>query len=449
MRSIKIKLIALFVTLVILVMIVSGAFIRISLGLNEEARAREELEGWANVFILLKEAGSIPEDFRPDLVTLLLTEDGFTEDGIYINSPVVIGAMAGNTTFLPWQETQILGGRLSVWMQFATVINIQDENFILYLNLDATSSVENLDLISRTIFIGILIAIVLAIFLGYLYSKTFTKPIIELTKATKKMGAGKGEFSGEAKIYGDDEIGELTASFNIMFKNISRLDTMRKEFVANVSHEIRTPLTVIKTYAETLKYELEGNEIAENFLTTIDIEVDRITLLATDLLELSHFDTDQMTFSFEYKDLGQILEGSIKQVKVLSEKKGQNIFSNIKEDMVCYVDSVRINQVFVNILSNAVKYSKENTAIRVETEITKNNYKITIADEGIGIPEKDIEHIFERFYRVDKARSRESGGSGLGLSIVKEVLDKHEASIRATSSPNGTTFELIFKRELL
>lgn len=448
MKSIKIKLISLFLTLVVLVMIVSGAFIRISLGINEEARAREELEGLVNFYVhLSEEASAPPEDFRADLFVIRLTPEGYTEDGIAVNSPVVIGAMAGNSTFLPWQETQILGGRLSIWMQYATPITINDESFILYLNLDATTRVENLNLISQTIFIGILIATLMAIFLGYLYSKTFTKPIIELTRAAKKMGDGK--FEEEAKIYGDDEIGELTASFNNMSKNLGKLDTMRKEFVANVSHEIRTPLTVIKTYAETLKYELEESEIAQKFLTTIDTEVDRITLLATDLLELSHFDTDQMTFSFEYKDLGQILKSSIKQVKVLSEKKSQEIISEIEENMVCYVDSVRINQVFVNILSNAVKYSKEGRQIRVKAEVKSENYKVTIEDEGIGIPEKDLEHIFERFYRVDKARSRESGGSGLGLSIVKEVLDKHEASIKAKSSSLGTVFELFFKKENL
>ncbi|MCL2611308.1 MAG: ATP-binding protein, partial [Defluviitaleaceae bacterium] len=272
------------------------------------------------------------------------------------------------------------------------------------------------------------------------------KPLRELTSAAKKMG--KGKLKTEAKVYSEDEIGQLTTTFNNMAKSLNRLDTMRKEFVANVSHEIRTPLTVIKTYAETLKDELTESEIAQNFLTTIDSEVDRITLLATDLLELSHFDNNQMTMTFEYRDLGQILSNSIKQVSVLAEQKNQKIISTIKENMIAYVDSVRINQVFVNILSNAVKYSGENITIKVETKITKSHFHITIKDEGIGIPEEDVSHIFERFYRVDKARSREAGGSGLGLSIVKEILDAHQTSISVKSEKDkGTTFEMVFKKE--
>jgi len=447
LKSIKLKLVALFVTLVLLVMIIGGAFIHVSISRSEETRMREELSSFADIYagMIADSESEIP--LRPGLHILLLTPEGYTIPGEEaINSAVVIGAMRGNSTFLPWQETQNEQGRISIWMQYATPVTIHGINYIVYINSDASSIVENLDQISRTIFLAILISTILAIFLGYLYASTFTKPLRELTSAAKKMG--KGKLKTEAKVYSEDEIGQLTTTFNNMAKSLNKLDTMRKEFVANVSHEIRTPLTVIKTYAETLKDELIESEIAQSFLTTIDSEVDRITLLATDLLELSHFDNNQMTMTFEYRDLGQILSNSIKQVSVLAEQKNQKIISTIKENMIAYVDSVRINQVFVNILSNAVKYSGENITIKVETKIMKNNFHITIKDEGIGIPEEDLSHIFERFYRVDKARSREAGGSGLGLSIVKEILDAHQTSISVKSEKDkGTTFEMVFKKE--
>ncbi|MCL1925068.1 MAG: cell wall metabolism sensor histidine kinase WalK [Defluviitaleaceae bacterium] len=458
MKSIKLKLISLFVTLVLFVMIIAGAFVRVSVGLIEETRAHEELSFLAGFYADIIHQNGLDDsrlrEFRPETTLLILYSDGTLATGAHnenyssmFNSPAIIGAIAGNNTFIPWQETQNEQGRIIIQMQYATPVYINGVHYIIYIYSNAGRAVENLEDISRIILFSIIIATSLAIFLGYLYSTTFTKPLIELTNAAKRMAEGK--LKTEAKVYNnDDEIGELAGAFNNMAKSLNRLDTMRREFVANVSHEIRTPLTVIKTYAETLKEELTESEIAQSFLTTIDLEVDRITLLATDLLELSHFDNNQMTMTMEYRDLGQILSNSIKQVSVLAEQKNQKITSLIKEDMVCYVDSIRINQVFVNILSNAVKYSDENTNIKVATKVTKEKFIVTIKDEGIGISEEDLSHIFERFYRVDKARSRESGGSGLGLSIVKEILDMHSASVFVKSGKGiGTIFEISFNKE--
>ena len=222
----------------------------------------------------------------------------------------------------------------------------------------------------------------------------------------------------------------------------TKLDNMRKEFVANVSHEIRTPLTVIKTYAETLiDSDLDDKEMARDFLNTINSEVDRMTLLATDLLELSHFDNKQLSMTMGEHNLLQILTNSIKQTTVLAEKKEQTIvFVNETGDCLINCDEGRINQVFVNLLSNAVKYSEPKTTIEVSLKQNKKFYEVYIKDNGIGIAKKDLERIFERFYRTDKARSRAMGGVGLGLSIVKEILDLHNAKIDIISGiGKGTT----------
>jgi len=222
----------------------------------------------------------------------------------------------------------------------------------------------------------------------------------------------------------------------------TKLDNMRKEFVANVSHEIRTPLTVIKTYAETLiDSDLDDKEMARDFLNTINSEVDRMTLLATDLLELSHFDNKQLSMTMGEHNLLQILTNSIKQTTVLAEKKEQTIvFVNETGDCLINCDEGRINQVFVNLLSNAVKYSEPKTTIEVRLKQNKKFYEEYIKDNGIGIAKKDLERIFERFYRTDKARSRAMGGVGLGLSIVKEILDLHNAKIDIISGiGKGTT----------
>lgn len=229
----------------------------------------------------------------------------------------------------------------------------------------------------------------------------------------------------------------------------TKLDNMRKEFVANVSHEIRTPLTTIKTYTETLlEGALDDRQTAENFLQTINMETDRMTVLTTDLLELSHFDNKQLKMEMEEANLISIINNSLRQNTVLAQKKGQKLsFCVDNGDAFICCDPARINQVINNIVSNAIKYSGENTEIKISVEEEADIYKVSISDEGMGIPEEDLDRIFERFYRVDKARSRLMGGTGLGLSIVKEIMEAHGGSVKALRNPDkGTTMILKFNK---
>ena len=229
----------------------------------------------------------------------------------------------------------------------------------------------------------------------------------------------------------------------------AKLDNMRREFVANVSHEIRTPLTTIKSYTETL---LEGasedKETMRNFLETIDLETDRMTLLTTDLLELSRFDNKQYSMQFEEHNLIALINNSIRQNTVLAENKKQTIvFEAGESELPVICDSSRINQVINNVLSNSIKYSGENSKVTISINTSGREYKVFIQDEGMGIPKEDLQRIFERFYRVDKARSRAMGGTGLGLAIAKEIMDAHEGKISAISNTGkGTTMVLRFKK---
>ncbi len=230
-----------------------------------------------------------------------------------------------------------------------------------------------------------------------------------------------------------------------------KLDDMRKEFVANVSHEIRTPITNIKGYAETLlDGAIEEHEMAMQFLKIIESEADRMTLLTKDLLDLSKFDNKQLKLEFSEVDLIEILKQCIKQNTILADKKQQYItLNNNYNKFKIYADAARINQVITNIISNAIKYSYEKSEIEIQTEESERYYKIIIKDCGIGIPKEDLKRVFERFYRVDKARSREMGGTGLGLSIAKEIMEAHGGKIFATSEiSKGTTMVLIFPKEI-
>lgn len=230
-----------------------------------------------------------------------------------------------------------------------------------------------------------------------------------------------------------------------------KLEEMQKEFVANVSHELRTPLTTIKSYAETLMDgALDDREISERFLGVINHEGDRMTALVQDLLELSKLDNSQVKFSMNDINLEQILQDSFEKFRIHSEKKNQSmIYYPAGFDCRIIGDANRIEQVLKNIISNAVKYSQEGALIEIGILESNRYFNVYVKDNGMGISKEDLTRIFDRFYRVDKARSREMGGTGLGLAIAKEIMEFHGGKIEVTSElGKGTTFELFFQKKL-
>ncbi|MBP3886698.1 MAG: HAMP domain-containing protein [Cellulosilyticum sp.] len=228
-----------------------------------------------------------------------------------------------------------------------------------------------------------------------------------------------------------------------------KLDQMRKEFVANVSHELRTPLTTVKIYTETLiDGAIDDRENAMHFLSVMDKEADRMTALVQDLLELSRIDNKQIQLNFVLLDLQDIINEVVEAQHVHIMNKGHSISVHYDES-ISYLtkgDVFRIRQILHNILSNAIKYTIEEGKITISMCKQGGKIEISVQDTGMGIPETDLGRIFERFYRVDKARSRKLGGTGLGLSIAKELMSLHEGDIEIESKVGeGTLVKLIFK----
>lgn len=209
------------------------------------------------------------------------------------------------------------------------------------------------------------------------------------------------------------------------------LDRMRKEFVANVSHELRTPLTTIKSYTETLlDGALEDKNMTLKFLNVIDSESDRMTRLVKDLLMLSRLDYDKAQWNMKEIDLTKILGDCVYKMDISAKQKGQSITLEINDEIPSTIgDKDRIEQVIINIISNSIKYTQEKGKIHVSMWHEGEYINIKVKDNGIGIPKKDMERLFERFYRVDKARSRMLGGTGLGLSIAKQIVGAHKGQI--------------------
>ncbi len=233
----------------------------------------------------------------------------------------------------------------------------------------------------------------------------------------------------------------------IVFQDMTtehKLDNMRKEFVANVSHELKTPITTIKSYTETLMDNSIEGEIRNNFLDVINNECDRMARLVRDLLQLSNLDYRKTTWKKEETSINKLLEEILLKLEFSFKEKDHELIFETEENLPnIVIDKDGIEQVILNIVSNAIKYTEKNGRIEVTTKKSEGYVNVIVTDNGIGVPEDDQTRIFERFYRVEKGRSRELGGTGLGLSIAKQIIEAHDGEIALISSFNrGTTVKI-------
>ena len=578
--SIKIKLVFIYLALVFIVMIVSGTFILISIHNNEVTHAQQQMEQYAafikqevirtginfqdalsqGIYIRASITSMEGNVLLPNGTTIASTADLTTH-----SDSTIISAINGRASFRSWvsESSDINTLEPKRWFLFATPVfnETGDVQYIVFIRMGADMAFRNLEQVSITIFFAVVLALALTSILGILFASTLTSPLITLTRLSKNFA--KGDLHVTIPVKSNDEIGELTESFNqmsrelsntmermtdeknkleivlhnmtdgvlaydntgllihanyacmellnvnvqeltlddvtsmlelsiepnisqttikestiyiddkyissnltayvnkqnqivgvvIVLQNITKhkiLDNMRKEFVANVSHEIRTPLTTIKSYAETLlDGALDNKDLAIDFLSIIDSETDRMALLVKDLLDLSKLDNKDYPLDLKEANLTSIIHLSIRQNKILADNKNQIIsFKPHKDHIPVWIDDSRINQVINNILTNSIKYSYDDKIIEIFTDETSTHYMLYIKDIGIGIPKEDLSRIFERFYRVDKGRSRAMGGTGLGLSIAKQIMEAHGGKISANSEINkGTTMILSFRKD--
>lgn len=233
--------------------------------------------------------------------------------------------------------------------------------------------------------------------------------------------------------------------------NIRRLEQIRSDFIANVSHELKTPVTSVKGFTETLlSNEVTDEKTRNYFLKIIYDESDRIDRLIHDLLQLSRIEKHEMPLNITTVDVIQLIHSTAATLQKSIEKKGLTLQLPYMDDkeMLVELDVDRFSQVILNLISNAINYSTENGNIKVGVVFSKDEFILAVSDDGIGIPKNTISRVFERFYRVDKARSRHSGGTGLGLSIVKHLVELHRGRIDVESvEGEGSTFTVIIPRK--
>jgi two-component system phosphate regulon sensor histidine kinase PhoR len=234
----------------------------------------------------------------------------------------------------------------------------------------------------------------------------------------------------------------------LVFHDLTRLkqlESARQEFVANVSHELRTPLSLIKGYVETLLDGAMNNpEVATKFLQTIDRNAERLRLLIEDLLTISELESGRVKLNLQDVALGPVVAKVLEDFKTRAEAKGMSLI-NQAPDLAVRADVDRLEQVLGNLVENAIKYGRAKGAVTVGGRaVDGGQVEVFVQDDGPGIPPEALERLFERFYRVDKARSREQGGTGLGLAIVKHIVQSHGGRVWATSEPgHGATFSFV------
>jgi two-component system phosphate regulon sensor histidine kinase PhoR len=231
----------------------------------------------------------------------------------------------------------------------------------------------------------------------------------------------------------------------LVFHDLTRLKQLertREEFVANVSHELRTPLSLIKGYVETLLEGARNNpEVAERFLRIIERNAQRLDLLIQDLLTISALESGRVKLNVQPVELRPLADKVFTDLKARAEEKDVKLVNQLN-DLVAAADAHRLEQVFANLVDNAIKYGRTQGSVTVGGQKTDaGKIEVFVQDDGPGIPPEALDRVFERFYRVDKARSREQGGTGLGLSIVKHIVQNHGGEVWANSEPGkGATF---------
>lgn len=299
---------------------------------------------------------------------------------------------------------------------------------------------EGLTLIQRRILTWLMLVAAIVLIVVVFISGAFTKPISLLNQGIMKMA--RGDMRARVDLKGNNEFARLGRAFNQMSDQLERLNNTRNEFVSNASHELKTPLSTIKILVETLLYQDPMDPgMTREFMGDINREIDRMNLLVSDLLSLVRIDSGGLQLNLADVSLAVIVNDTVRRIQHFAQDRSISVRCDIWEDVHVTGDLVKLQQVVYNLTDNAVKYTPSGGAVRIELARSGKTAVVTVTDNGVGIPAKDVPHIFERFYRVDKARSRETGGTGLGLAIVKQIVNLHGGEISIASEENvGTIF---------
>lgn len=331
---------------------------------------------------------------------------------------------------------------------------LESEIYFIRVGLSSTDINHLVGNIQNKVFYISAIVLLIIIAIAFFITKAFTRPLNEITIAATEIRSGN--LDKRIQVRKQDEFGKLAETINAMVDKLNddlvqmkKLERVRTEFLGDVSHELRTPIFAIQASIETLlNGAINDSDVNKDFLNKALNNAKRIDALLFDLIEISRIESGDMKMSLRYFKLNELITQTITEmqphyqpkqirIKIVSDDSGAEV----------YGDRERLKQVVINLVDNAVKYTVEGGEVTISTEKSEAGVRISVIDNGCGIPEEHLQHIFKRFYRVDKARSRDVGGTGLGLAIVKHIIEAHGSKVEVESEVGkGSRFSFVLKR---
>lgn len=335
------------------------------------------------------------------------------------------------------ESVKVINSRLKV---DALIYGIKRNNnyIFLYATLEDISG-ATIILKNQLIYITI-VAIIFSICISYFLSRKITGPILKITEQAKKLSTGKSNIVFEKN--GIMEIDELADTLNHVEKDLAKTDELRRDLMANVSHDLKTPLTMIKAYAEMIRdisYK-DKIKLKEN-IDVIIAETERLNILVNDILDLSKLQADAENIDITEYDLVKEVKNIIESYRIIKETEDYKFKMNMPNKAIIKADKNKINQVIYNLINNAINYTGKDKLVSINIIENKRNFLVEIVDTGKGIKEEDIPYIWNKYYKNEKNHRRNVVGTGIGLSIVKEILERHNFKYGVKSKVNeGTIF---------
>ena len=354
--------------------------------------------------------------------------------------------LVSEDAILAMQNTEVSVYNTSTDMLRLTYVihSPEDESVsgLILMYLSCADLTESYRSVAQSMIIIMTIFSIVLIILSFVLSHSLTKPFNTMSSTINRISEGK--FDQEVSLKGFTEIEQISDAFNRMLSRLNELESSRQEFVSNVSHELKTPLTSMKIMADSLNMQPDAPvELYREFMQDITSEIDRENTIISDLLALVKMDKTDSDLHIQPVNINEMLELIRKRLKPIAARRDVEISLDAQSEVIMECDEVKLSLAISNLVENAIKYNIAGGWVNMALSKDEKYCYITVTDSGIGIPEESQEKIFERFYRVDKARSRESGGTGLGLAITKNVIMMHKGSIVVASKEDeGSKFSI-------
>ena len=313
---------------------------------------------------------------------------------------------------------------------------------VMLISVSTNEIAQNARLLENRGLTVTVIASLVMLILGYILAGILVRPFMRVTHAIEDVTDGYQDEAISVPDY--TETMQITTAFNQMLSRVRAMDSSRQDFVSNVSHELKTPLTSMKVLADSLNgQDNVPVELYKEFMQDITQEIDRMNLMIQDLLTMVRLDKKAAVLNIERTDVAWIIEAILKRLKPIADKRSITLTFEKVVPVVAEVDASKLELALSNLIENAVKYNVDNGWVRVNLDADRKYFYVVISDSGVGIPEEEQEHIYERFYRGDKSHSTEIEGTGLGLAITKSVIVLLRGVIKVNSRPGeGSTFQV-------